>query len=647
MFGPLLIGKIRLLNDQLKVPEYTILAQGPVENTKFIREHRIFGLSLAEENPKALVLAERRSNYQTPVQPSKLLSTWLEQHRGVLFEKDQGILTFVDKLRTEDFLSLFLHLEDDSDLRAVRKLYSVLYNSSERKYSDLENEFIKKNWSEFRWQILNRWAIHHHNFVYGPINEFRLGKPLNQISFQYGFLNGIGLLALTKVFGGFTLENYFRATFLFYPLYFLLLIVVGFLILKDGRYVALLAMLALSSMLLLDYEKIVRAPGLSPLRHFMDLFVIYAATIYWRNRSRWLLLLSYALALGQIALNREFGLFLLGALVAVEFFSIISTGMAKRKFELSCILAAIGGSGIVLFVLRLVSNSMASYYSNGFASPPLPGGAFTVSLAVFAFMYGLCVWPGLISREYRNILLFLTFYSNGLFLYYIWGASPPHFQNLFPIYALAAVVALKALADCPIFDGYEKWVLSIGQAATMVALLIPAICIFSTAKSDFDEVFKNHVVHDWRFSRARVESTADPKPYAEAVELVERYEPSAPGIWVISVLDNIIPFLADRYSAMPYFDLSWFLLTNKEFALVESAVKEARPRHLFVDHDITFDHSGEVVDPAIREDDGYIRSESVLRIRRLQVMQALFKKVSVGYKKVAESILWDVYELQD
>jgi hypothetical protein len=136
----------------------------------------------------------------------------------------------------------------------------------------------------------------------------------------------------------------------------------------------------------------------------------------------------------------------------------------------------------------------------------------------------------------------------------------------------------------------------------------------------------------------------DPKPFEEAASLIQKYEPTSRGVYFISEFDNLLPMVADRYSAMPFFDLAWFLLTDNEFAIAKRKVLDDKPQHLFVDHGILNDHSGEVVDARLRQDREETHVESVLRIRRLEVLQDLFRQVSGDYVKVAESSLIDVYE---
>ncbi|MGB7219220.1 MAG: hypothetical protein WBD07_10475 [Vicinamibacterales bacterium] len=643
MFVPLLTQNVRLLNDQITAPEQTLLSTGPVNNLDYIRDHAIYGLHIGSSTTKPQETAQQRATYEIPVQMTPLLREWLEEHRAAQYDPARGHLTVfggVEDVKT--FQSLQAALASDQEIQSVRNLYVLL--NQERRYSKEEDEFIDRNWLELRWQMLNRWAVHHHNFVFGPMNELDLGKQPSSISFQYGYVNSIALTGLTKLLGGFTLENYFRAIWLFYPVYIVLLLVIGQALLRDRRYTALVGLLAVASMLALDYEKIIRAPGLSPLRHFLDVPVVGLAAWYWRSKYRLALAGAYALCVLEIALNREFGVILFGALIGVEILQTCQTGVRARRFELACGGVALLAALAALTSIESIPNYMAKYYAAGFASPPLPAVEVTVPMLLFTGLYGMSLWPSQIDARARTCVLLLTMYSNGLYLYYVWGASAPHFQNLAPVFALLGVAALQAALSHPTLRFAETRLLTVAQLVVVVVIVVPAGLHYRDVKEDFDNVFKTHVVHEWSFPRAHVESTIDPRPLEEAVSLIEQFEPLSRGVYFISVFDNLLPMLANRYSAMPFFDLSWFLLTQDEFALAKQRILEDRPRHLYVDHDILYDHSGEVADWRLRNDAEATHVESVIRIRRLQVLQELFRQVSGDYVKVAESPLIDVYQ---
>ena len=74
---------------------------------------------------------------------------------------------------------------------------------------------------------------------------------------------------------------------------------------------------------------------------------------------------------------------------------------------------------------------------------------------------------------------------------------------------------------------------------------------FYGEKSQFQRSFGAHRTYRWNFERARVVSTLNPEVMQEAVACVEKYTPDLGRVYILSKYDNLIPFLAKRYSATP------------------------------------------------------------------------------------------------
>jgi len=124
-------------------------------------------------------------------------------------------------------------------------------------------EFYKKNWLEIHWQILNRWVIHHHNFVLGPINEYNLGKDPKNIYMQYGFFNVNVMEKLLKAFGGISYQSYFKIWFMFYYLYYLIFLVIVHYIFKDIKYTAVFFILTVGILSKINFQFLYLGPGLT------------------------------------------------------------------------------------------------------------------------------------------------------------------------------------------------------------------------------------------------------------------------------------------------------------------------------------------------------------------------------------------------
>jgi hypothetical protein len=82
-----------------------------------------------------------------------------------------------------------------------------------------------------------------------------------------------------------------------------------------------------------------------------------------------------------------------------------------------------------------------------------------------------------------------------------------------------------------------------------------------------------------------------------AVDLIHRFSADR-GIYIISRYDTCLPFLAERYSRMPYPALAWFLTTQYEIDAASAALDRARPEYLFVDADIDRVYEFDLINPA-------------------------------------------------
>ncbi len=655
-FIPLIWGDVRLLNDNFLLQEQTKLKGGIVQNVAFLRAHSLGGFKLSQPTQGLPITLKQERIFQFSLLSSAPeLLQWIEKHanKQLHFDPTSREVSFIGNVSQEMYMSLEGLLQDKRDVSTLRRKYRDYTNGNYGIQTAEEVEFNKKNSLEFEWKILNRWALHHHGFIFNSINEFRLGKPISTINFQYGFVNTIGFYGLTRLLGGFNLQNYFKVSFAFYPIYIFILAFVAWVIFRQKQYVYLLVILVVASVLFLDFEKILRAPGINPVRHFFDLWVLGFMVLYWQTRKVKFLWLGYFFVFFQVLCNREFGLFLLGASFSAQLIDIKETGISTQKKQLvySAILVIAILTG--LYFLKDISNYMSAYYSKGFLSFMFKSASLRNWLIYFGVFYFSVVFiPSHRTGHLKKTLLFLIVYLNGFFFYYLWGNTKNHLLVMVPIAALLVLVFGKTISLClkekngaidsrPVFAGgvLEKKVLFLLICGCFIGYFCKALPTFRKVKKEFDENFKNHQVHSWNFKTATLKSTIDPLQLQQAVSLIHHYSPSSKGIYIISTLDNILPMLSERYSAMPFNDLAFYLLTPKESGMAIDTINRDKPKYLFVEHGILNDRSGEICN----EKDGP-RIESILRVMRLDVFTAVFKAVSKDYKKVSPGEIIDVYE---
>jgi hypothetical protein len=135
----------------------------------------------------------------------------------------------------------------------------------------------------------------------------------------------------------------------------------------------------------------------------------------------------------------------------------------------------------------------------------------------------------------------------------------------------------------------------------------------------------------------------DPAYFVDSISLIQTYAPSDNAIYLISKYDNFLPFLAKKYSAMPFFDLQWFLLTAKEVNLCIERIETQKPPYLFVDTDIERDLNGEIVTADLRFISGP-GGESLMRVQRLNLLKDIFRAVKKDYEPVKHGMLLTVYK---
>ena len=172
---------------------------------------------------------------------------------------------------------------------------------------------------------------------------------------------------------------------------------------------------------------------------------------------------------------------------------------------------------------------------------------------------------------------------------------------------------------------------------------VPGLFAYYTTKSEYEEVFATHRTYEWNLERAQFRSTMNPKDFLDSVSLIQQYANSENGIYIISKYDNVLPFLAKKYSAMPFFDVQWVLLTEHEVNLCIERIKAMKPPHLFVDTDIERNLNGEIIRIPIPRlgDLGY---EPLSRVQRLNLLKDVFAAVKDDYELEMSSGLLAVYK---
>jgi hypothetical protein len=345
----------------------------------------------------------------------------------------------------------------------------------------------------------------------------------------------------------------------------------------------------------------------------------------------------------SIAINPQIGIMIY---VPVIVTGLIFVAMQKKSF-LSISIGILVATIMAFFVFNLSSsaNDLAKYYIDGVIGFPISAKQMLVFLVLIALGYTvvLKILPQL-SRENILPLSFLFFYAQELLVYVVWHYNGDGLKARAFIYILTIALMLYYLS----ISWSKKLQRGILFLATVYAVFTYSKSINNVqhSKKEYNKIFDTHAVYEWNMKRAHFVSTMNPRGFQNGIDLIQKYSSDQNGIYIISEYDNLLPFLADKYSMMPFFDLKWYLITPKELNKSIKTIQTNQPEYIFVDSNINRDYEKEVIDlktPII----GYLHQESVWRVQRLMLLKQIFDTVETEYELIEKGTLISVYKRKD
>ncbi len=658
IFLPFVRGKLNIMNEYFDVPQQTIIGGKLINDTEFINNYGLIGNHEKYDLEKDAGKNPANGGNCLDFAKTRDMENFINSNNSKYYYDDQQKKLCIIGAMTREEAEILNRISPDEEKRfSVDRFYALnVINEnrlSKRPYSPQEKEFIQKNQFILHWQILNRYVIHHHNHILGPINEYSLGKKLSEIYSQYGTANTVIMKSLLDLSGGINYQNYFRVFYSFYYLYYLLFFILLVVLFKRIDYALLGTILTVSSLNQTGFGFLLLGPGMNPIRHFFDIFIIILFFRYLTGRKSVYLISALAISLLGILNNSQFGLFALIALVVtglVRIFLESDIEGKEKRYDLK-LLAIFTFMGIVLFFLcRVGPDYMFKYFLYGFLGFTLGSKIMFITLSVITLSYILLIKYFTNHKPFKYLLLFLILYAQGLFTYYIWGVTIEHFLGIAQILILTGLTALYYIINVNgSLKKYENVLVSFFILAS-IFLYAPSTYSYYFSKpyysyislSECNKIFQTHKTYQWDFDKAKFTSTMDPRYFAAGVNLLKKYSPEN-SVFIISKYDNILPFLANKYSAMPFFDLSSFLLTQKEIDQTVEAVRAARPRYIFVDTDINRNYNSDIINEKVAYL-GYLNQESVWRVKRLSLLKIVFEAVRNEYKPVEQTALITAYE---
>lgn len=508
-------------------------------------------------------------------------------------------------------------------------------------------QFYLANHMEYWLQNMGRGQIHHVGHYLNPLNEYDLGKPLNNIFIQYGAGSTLLIKWIMDVFGGISIHNFYK-TYIYYILYYILFFLMTFVLFKDRLYVCAAFSILPASFFSLGYIAYILAPGFIPTVHILDA-IIFVPLLQFLQSSR----LKYMgivalLAILSIIINRQFG-----AAVSISLFLslvlyVFENKQGKSKYIWSFSLCAIFIAAFAFYKLTNIGilDEIFPYFWMGWLSWPVSSTKIAFTIFYLAISYLFIFFLKNHRFHLKYILITVFFYAQGLLVYYYWSGVRNHIPTVIPFVWLQFILMLY-IAEKHLLQN-RRILQSRVRVVTWMALILSVILMFPSAnsyyteKSSFKANFKDHKTYTWEFDRASVISTLDPALIKESIELIEKYSgKNNPSIYILSKYDGVIPFLAKKYSAAGFFELTSFILSEKQSNAAIDGINTGTPEYLFIDSNM----KEAAYDPWVkvyRSD--FIDRERASRLNRYFVLKNIFMASEGAYEKIEDGSLISVYK---
>ncbi len=508
-------------------------------------------------------------------------------------------------------------------------------------------QFYLTNYFEYWLQNMGRGQIHHIGHFLNPINEYELGKSTNNIFIQYG----VGTTLLTKwimdIFGGISIHNFYK-TYIFYILYYLTFLFMTFALFKDRLYACASFSIMPCCFFSLGFVAYILAPGFIPTVHILDAITFLVLMLFLQsNQWRYFGILAL-LIFFSIIINRQFGMILSISVFLSLLLYMFENHWNKYRFLWSFALCAIFFLAVASYKLSCIGalDKIFQYFWLGWLSWPVSKNKIACTIIYLIISYFFIV----LLRNHRFYLKYLYaaifLYAQGLLIYYYWSGVRNHIPTVFPFIWLQSILMLYIIEKYMWQD--KLLIKNIARFSVKFALVLSIIFFFFSfahyysEKSLFKANFENHKLYTWEFDRAHVFSTINPELIKESVNLIETYNgPNDPSIYILSKYDGLIPFLAKKYSAMLFFELTSFIFSEKESSIAVNKINFAKPEYIFVDSNI----SEASYDPwmkVYRSD--FTDRERASRLNRYAVLKNIFMAIKGDYVMVEEGSLLSVYK---
>jgi len=632
----LFITPFEVPNEFLALPTQTVLVDDTTSETRdFIADHHLEGLSIPTPGtpstpPLLLSLKEAVSVDVARGLAHELPEIYwydkdkraLEVHRIPDVEQYQTLLSLTDATQRPLLQKRFL--DDLGDALAL----------AARQYTAREKDFLHRNRPELERALVLGRFFYHHSFIFSPAVALAQDPHVPYAS-QYGkgLTQGFAFV-LASVQEHLQFNAYLLMLYASYPLYLLLLLVVGRGCGLSPWGLLFIAAATLFSFLMSELETVRLGVGLAPWRHMFDVVVLYMLYRYGTRQTVWHWLLLSAAVVGGIYWSRE-----MGSLIGLSAVGVL-LALAIQKRNLLGIIPMAGLLSIT-FVSWLLSDPYAQSVTwavpLGANTPSVPWGFITAMVTVVSAMLAFWLWlAGRLDDNPQNfgwwcVMGAAVFSAAASGIYLMYYPRPHHLAPNIPALALGAAASWAILEQSLGNDEARSRVQLVPRVGTLVLLLtVAGLGAARGVEAAFESrIFHTHVTHDWDFPVARLTSTGEPDLLLQGVDMITRENPQAT-VDILSPWETALLPLAGKGKNGPFLLSFDSLLTEREVVELADHLVHKGHERLFVDTRLM---SGAYELPLLP--DAYMQNRlyaSVLRVRAHVTLRDVFSRIEHCYE---------------
>jgi len=509
--------------------------------------------------------------------------------------------------------------------------------------TNLTKEWYKINGYEAHWQVLSRYMIHHHSFMFIPIDQFLHHTEIEKINAQYGLGSAWLFSKFFSQIGDISLDGWLKVNYIFYYIYFGLYIFIVFAITRSWVWTAAIFLLSIALVNNRGYDFLLLTPGDSPWRHCLDIVVVYILFLYGESKKLIYYLVALALSIIAIVINPQIGMMIFMATATTGLFVAYREKTDVKSITSITLFAMLMAA--TAFIATSSTSELTQYYLDGVIGFPITFWEMFIILVMISIGY-IVLWKILKDHLSSNyiFLIFLFIYSQELVLYIIWHFNSDGLKTRSFIYILTIV--LLFLPYRKIFSNNFKNHFTLAVFSIVGIIYIDSVIYVTNGQMNYEKIFTQHKTYKWELDRAKIVSTMNPVYFENSISLIQKYSKANEDIYIISEYDNFLPFLAHRYSGMPFFDLKWYLMAPKELKECKELLKIQRPQYLFVDTALNHDRGKELMNKNLPRSIDYMyhRGEAVWRLGRLNLLYSIFTEFEDQYDLVEQGTLISVYK---